>query len=249
MKISNRVEPYFPKSDNYNVFPTITDYETVASRDIRERIESAKERDRLWDMRFHLMHVNYWVDTVHEDDDDEDDHDVVDDDDPEKEPGVLIPCEIALLEPSLRDGIREVFCQLIDPGEPPRGFRADMKLHSDKTHKVWLDNEALSLEYEAIVDKMKAVLTARRRDGERAAGEGIDVMPSRGSRFESVRAAIAQKEAERKARKGADQFLPVYVMPKNSKICARSMKWLFKEANEVISYYNRRTDRVGQWAL
>ena len=44
----------------------------------------------------------------------------------------------------LKSGITRRFCQLIDPGNVPAGFRAEMKLNSEKYHDIWLDNEELT---------------------------------------------------------------------------------------------------------
>ena len=35
----------------------------------------------------------------------------------------------------MQEGVGTVFTNMIDPGQPPRGFKGEMKLHSDKTHQ------------------------------------------------------------------------------------------------------------------
>ena len=52
--------------------------------------------------------------------------------------------EIALIEMTIQDGIIRKFVQLIDPGEIPPGYKAEMKLNSEKFHDVSLDNVELT---------------------------------------------------------------------------------------------------------
>ena len=40
----------------------------------------------------------------------------------------VIPAEIALVEMSLKRGVIRKYVQLIDPGEIPAGYKADMKV-------------------------------------------------------------------------------------------------------------------------
>jgi len=73
------------------------------------------------DIRYHIMTANVWLETN----------------------GDIIPVEIAIVEMSLRYGIMRKFVQLIDPGEIPAGFKADMMINSEKYHGIWLDNPEL----------------------------------------------------------------------------------------------------------
>ena len=98
----------------------------MMEKDIEERVLTAHQNESLADMRFHLMHINYWT---------------------TREDGIAIPAEIALLEMSLRDGIKEKFCQTIHPGVVPLGHKGEMKKRSDKYHCIWLDNDELSDSY------------------------------------------------------------------------------------------------------
>ena len=71
--------------------------------------------------------------------------------------GDIIPVEIALVEMTIKHGIRRKFIQAIDPGgklsrsiiwsiflcsfflpELPPGFKGDMKINSEKYHDYWL---------------------------------------------------------------------------------------------------------------
>lgn len=79
------------------------------------------------DFRFHIMSVNSWV--------------VMD------QTGETIPCEIALVEISLRSGISRKYIQLIDPGEIPKGYQADVKINSEKYHGIQLNNPELTNSY------------------------------------------------------------------------------------------------------
>lgn len=76
------------------------------------------------DYRFHIMSVNSWV--------------VFD------QTGETIPCELALVEISLRNGISRKYIQLIEPTDIPAGYQADVKLNTEKYHHIELDNPELT---------------------------------------------------------------------------------------------------------
>lgn len=180
--------------------------------DIRRCVETLRRRaDALPRQRFFILHFNVWVE--------------------EMEPGgKLIPSELGLVEVSLGEGVGEVFHQLIDPGEPPRGYKGEMRIYSDKYHKIWLDNEELSDDYAGMMEEIERML--RVRDLERPAGENIVV-----EGFQSLEPILAQREEERREKDRA--FLPIFVMPKTKEVCRRSLAWLQEQAEVTF-------DQIGQ---
>ncbi len=66
-----------------------------------------------------------------------------------------------------------VFHQLVDPGKLPVGVKGEMKLHSDRIHRIWLNQEDLGNDYVGIVNAIAEMLTPRPE--ETPAGKGVTV--------------------------------------------------------------------------
>ena len=90
----------------------------------------------------------------------------------------VCPAEIGFVEMSLREGIINIFNQMVDPGSPPLGYKGEMKVLSDKYHGIWLDNEELSNNYVGIVEKMRMLLAPRGRELPAGKVSGKFVKPS-----------------------------------------------------------------------
>lgn len=55
-----------------------------------------------------------------------------------------LPCELACVKFSLKEGIIDTFHTFVDPGQVPRGYNGECKLWSDKTHKIPLNFKEFS---------------------------------------------------------------------------------------------------------
>ena len=126
----------------------------------------------------------------------------------------IIPAEIALIEMTLRDGIIRKFVQMIDPGDVPDGFKAEMMINKEKYHDMWIDNPDLSDSYDEMLDSIVDILKVQ--GGERFGGE-------RAAKFNTSH-GINEPGAVRCARKR--NLLPVYVLPRQKKFISGAMEWL-----------------------
>lgn len=55
-----------------------------------------------------------------------------------------LPCELACVKFSLKEGIIDTFHTFVNPGQVPRGYNGECKLWSDKTHKIPLNFKEFS---------------------------------------------------------------------------------------------------------
>ena len=78
-------------------------------------------------MRFHILEVKNWLETELEE---------------------VYPAEIGVVEMSLEKGVYRRLNQRIWPGELPPGYKADMKIRSEKYHQMWFDNNHMSENYD-----------------------------------------------------------------------------------------------------
>lgn len=176
--------------------------------DIVQRVQLAHDKGELPTMKINVMSINAWL----EDSD------------------IITPAEIGIVQFNLEQGILKVLDQLVDPGVIPKGYRGDMKVISDKFHKIWLDNPDLSDDYEGIIN---AIQDFMKRDThsliERAAGEGITVE----GRFQPGKDLIEEQTKRRIENRNQD-YLPVFVMPGvMMERCIRCMDWLAVKAQVV----------------
>ncbi|KAJ9583312.1 hypothetical protein L9F63_022329 [Diploptera punctata] len=101
----------------------ITEYSKVDMREIKETIHPLNCVS-LATYTFHVIHVNYYYFLG----------------------SVLIPCEVAIAEFSIMDGVRKVFHTLINPGELPLGVAFDAECHSANSHQIPLPPSELICE-------------------------------------------------------------------------------------------------------
>ena len=164
--------------------------------DITARVLKRDKTSSVPMMRVHILSVSNWIEG-HGDD-------------------KIFPAEIGLVTVSVRDGVTSRLNQMIDPGELPLGFRAEAKNHSKKHHQVWLDNPELSGNYDRIVDRIRAVVTARPDDDESFAGADIDLR----SRLEEANVEVTKHVAAAEE----NNLLPIYVMPTERRETIKSMR-------------------------
>lgn len=100
---------------------------------IVERINNALVAGNLETMPFYILHFNIFCVT---------------------EEGVPVPAEIAVARFTLKDGVKEIFHDLIDPGVIPTGYRADCMENSKATHQIPLDLVHLNQNYHHIMDNL-----------------------------------------------------------------------------------------------
>ncbi|XP_067896055.1 protein maelstrom homolog isoform X1 [Heterodontus francisci] len=78
----------------------------------------------------------------------------------------FLPCEIACIKYSMKNGITDEFHCFIDPGMIPCGFRYHCQVSSDATHKIPLSNfELASSNYSEIFQRFFAFLRPIRSKG------------------------------------------------------------------------------------
>jgi len=62
----------------------------------------------------------------------------------------------------------------------PRGYKGEMRLRSEKYHKIWTDNKELTSDYGAIVSEIQALLTPGKHERPAASrcgrGDGVCVI-------------------------------------------------------------------------
>ncbi|PNF15261.1 hypothetical protein B7P43_G01039 [Cryptotermes secundus] len=85
---------------------------------------------------FHLIHVNYYC---------------------RQENGMYTPCEVALSEFTLMDGVRKVYHTLINPGNIPLGYKYEAERQSAETHQIPVPPE----EFGGETDYVKILLTIK----------------------------------------------------------------------------------------
>ncbi|PSN39466.1 hypothetical protein C0J52_20316 [Blattella germanica] len=88
---------------------------------------------------FHLIDVNFYC---------------------EQRNGTIIPCEIAVAEFNLMDGVRQVYHTLINPGEIPLGYVYSAEKHSSETHQIPLPSTEINGEtnFPKILNNIKMLL-------------------------------------------------------------------------------------------
>jgi len=151
------------------------------------------------DFRFHIMAAHSWVKL-------DCDYD-------------RIPVEIALLEMSLKKGVMRKWLQKIDPGEIPTGYKAEMKLESEKNHKIWLDDVELTNAYGDVVNKIIEVLSAK--ENERYAGKGLDF-------HADVEPPLRLISAWKR------RLLPIYCLKTDKQEIETMLTWLVKNSKPKI---------------
>ena len=173
--------------------------------DIVQRVQNAHEIGELPTMRINVMSINAWLEDV----------------------DIITPAEIGLVQFNLEEGVSQVLNQLVDPGPIPKGYRGDMKILSDKYHKIWMDNRELSDDYEGIMVAIRDFVTRDKSSRvETYAGEGITVEGD----FQLSKTLIEEQTQRRIDNQNRD-FLPIFVMPGPMKErCIRSLDWLALKA-------------------
>lgn len=167
-------------------------------QDVEWRVRRRRhDCDEVVSMRFHIMHVNTW--TV------------------SSETSDVFPAEIAMVEMSLGKGVTGQWLQMVDPGEMPPGYKGDMKIHSEKYHKIWLDNTELTDNYCDIVKHIEKHLRCRK--GEEYVGQEVSI-PG----YEDIALPFHYVAAQERG------LLPIYVMPEHKEVIGDSLKWLCNQA-------------------
>lgn len=85
------------------------------TREIEITVRSLDRSTSLPAYSFHLIHVNYYC---------------------RQENGMYTPCELALSEFNLMDGVRKVYHTLINPGNIPLGYKYEAERRSADTHQI-----------------------------------------------------------------------------------------------------------------
>ena len=64
----------------------------------------------------------------------------------------MVPAEMSLVRMSLRYGVEETYHVFIEPGQIPKGYRADCTENSSATHKIPLDLALFNSNYQEILE-------------------------------------------------------------------------------------------------
>jgi len=168
---------------------------------MQEDICRIVKSEEVADFRFHIMTVHSWF-TM--------DNTTAD----------VVPAEIALLEMSLKNGVMCKYLQLIDPGEVPAGYKAEMKTNSEKHHDLWLDNVELVDAYDDILISIVETLTAK--DGEKYAGEGLKFPNA-----EPPSCVISSRKR---------RLLPIYCLPDDKLKVRKAMEWLSRQTKIEVEF-------------
>ncbi len=104
-------------------------------RDIQMRV-----RENAKNMRFHIMTVNIWFETI-------------------GDQSEVYPAEICLIEMSVNDGLRCKWLQKLDPTPIPAGYAGEAKVNSEKYHGIWLDDEELMDEFDESESTLQSLET------------------------------------------------------------------------------------------
>jgi hypothetical protein len=115
------------------------------TREVERTVRSLDRQTSLKTYRFHIMHVNYYCKVTN---------------------GVYIPCEIAIAEFNLTDGITKTYHTLINPGDIPFGYTFEAQTHAAETHGIPLPPENFDGEsnYLKILSNIKLFLKADDRN-------------------------------------------------------------------------------------
>jgi hypothetical protein len=115
------------------------------TQEVERTVRSLDRRTSLKTYRFHIVHMNYYCQMTN---------------------GAYSPCEIALAEFSLVDGITKTYHTLINPGHIPFGYTFDAHIHTAETHRIPLPPENLCGEsnHLKILTNIKLFLMGDNRD-------------------------------------------------------------------------------------
>ena len=122
--------------------------------------------------------------------------------------GEVIPSEVGIVRMSVQDGLMERHNQMIGPGALPVGYKSDALTNSQKYHKIWLDNDQLSENYNAIVDGIAATVRANPGDGANATRAGFDIDIEKRCQRENVEMSGAAKAAVKHKVRSTAQLTP-----------------------------------------
>jgi len=167
---------------------------------MQEDIIRTVKSDDATDFRFHIMAAHSWCKLDSEEYD-------------------LIPVEICMIEMSLKKGVIRKWLQKIDPGDLPTGYKAEMRLESDKNHKLWTDNVELTDSYGDIVNKLIEILSAK--DHERYVGKDIDFTSE-------VEPPLNVKTAFQR------RLLPIFCLEADIGDNQKMLRWLIKNSKPKI---------------